>query len=130
MVLSVAHITERERGSERRLGVTRYSVSFFFFARIYSFCRGSRRLLPTSEKRNNNRLQMNETVCQVQSGEHAMRRHLWRTKQIQADPRPFCHFRGEGRFIMSTFAFNCATPPTTNTHGGVIKRSEAVGGSI
>lgn len=69
MVLSVAHIREEERGSERRLGVTRYSAAFFFFfASIYSFCRGSGRLLPTSEKGNNNRLQMNETVCQVQSG--------------------------------------------------------------
>lgn len=46
-VVGGVHQRERERGSERRLGVTRYSR---FFASIYSFCRGSRRLLPTSEK--------------------------------------------------------------------------------
>lgn len=37
MVLSVAHIREEERGSERRLGVTRYAAAFFFFCFLQAF---------------------------------------------------------------------------------------------
>lgn len=56
-----------EGGSQRRLGGTRSAVFLQAFTVFAGEAGGCSQLLK-KKKPNNNRLQMNETVCQVQSG--------------------------------------------------------------